>query len=96
MQKAIDETKKDIEMRENEYKKIKHIQELSDELMNFVWDFSDKELPWILEARVIKNCFLDKQTANEIKQLAIEIEEETDDSGVVNNVKEILSLLQID
>lgn len=64
MKKAIDETKRDIERRENEYKKIKRIQELSDELME-IWtyyingDFTDKDLLWILEARVKQNCKLD-------------------------------------
>lgn len=82
-------------------KQLKKVQVLSDDIKKIIGDYMrDKiqyrDLDWILEARVIKNCFLDKQTANEIKQLAIEIEEETDDRSVVNDVKEILSLLQID
>ena len=34
MQTAIDETKRDLERREIEYKKIKRIQQLSDELID--------------------------------------------------------------
>lgn len=47
-----------------ELTKIKRIQELSDDIKDFITNYmTDKiqyrELDWILEARVIKNCKLD-------------------------------------
>ncbi len=88
MQKAIDETKRDLDSRGIEYKKIKCIQELSDELMDNIDSCTYSEMPWILEARVKKNI-VDKET--QIEQLCIEIDERTDDEQIHWLTDDILS-----
>lgn len=61
---AIKETKNKRLADEEEYRKIKKIQELSDELMFHMKSCADinileeKQLAWILEAWVKKNCKL--------------------------------------
>ena len=61
---------------------VKHIQELSDELMSLIKMDSDMpvcELEWILEAFVMKHCPDMSSLSQKIWQLCIEIDERTDD-----------------
>lgn len=78
-----------------ELARVKQVQELSDELMEFFeMDYLERQmlLPWILEARVMKNCPDMVSLSSKVKQLCLEINERTDDEQIHWLTDEILSL----